>query len=557
MINTFRTALLVLIAAIPVSAISQTIVSPNDPIYSYLHIWEQRGLIDWLPPLRPLPAPIIHSSLSQVAGLEHTTDHKIAQRLLKRYFGGPPVWGQGHLIRRSKDTVNSSDTEKAKTASTQTVIQLAASAEAPIGDQVGFGFTARTLATSIESETTAPLLLYDPYDPIAPGIETTLLGGNFQVRVELSGNAYLGSTALSTLPGKWYVQAGFGRSSFGFNKDSSIVSASAQPAGYLSGTYRGDRIAYSALFLDLIAEYGICSSNTIQQGFCDTEGAVYSLTGRAKNQKNYYPSKFLSTQSLSFYPINWLELTVMQSVIFGGRLSPIYLLPAFPSLYTQIQLGDYDNSFIGAAVRFRFPYGVSAKAIFYVDDINFMKMRQFDFNSAQNKLAMDLEVGITPPLPILTILEARYRMVTPYMYAHHPSALDYLQYTHDGLPLGSQLDPNSEEIKLTAYAFPADWLAAELSVRRVRHGGPNGGSIWDHGLVDGVFVFTGPSTYLKQETLENLLQARAGIDISVDVNPVELTFGIAYTYEQMHNRDLVKGDDDQAHLVELSTSVRY
>ena len=222
-----------------------------------------------------------------------------------------------------------------------------------------------------------------------------------------------------------------------------------------------------------------------------------------------------------------------------------------------MQLDDYDNAFVGAAARVRLPYGAAASAVLFVDDVNLTKLRRFDFDSDQNKMAVELEASVAPPLPILTVLAARYRMVTPYMYAHHPSALDYLQYTNDGRHLGTLLHPNSDEILVRARTFPVAWLGVDLSLRRVRHGGPAGGSVWDHGLIDGTFVFTGPSTFLKQDVLEHLLQARAGIDLRVDLEPVELNVALAYTYEQVSNRDWVPGADERAHLIEVSTAVRY
>ena len=551
-----RAALLVVLGFLPLCAGAQTLVSPNDPIYGHLHIWEQRGLIHWLPPLRPLPAPIVRSALRQVAGSEHAIDRRIAERLLARYFGPLPVQGRAQVGRRSKAAI--ADDEPATHAvPAQLAVQLAAGIELPVSDQIGFGLAARTLATSIAPTPMAPLLTPDPYDPGAPGDNTTILGEDFDIQVELAGNGFVGAPELGAGPGTWYVQAGFGRSSFGYGEDSAIVSANAAPAGYLAGTYRGSWVAYSAMFLDLIAKYGICSAGTQGRGLCDAEGDRYSLRTRARKEHGFHPSKYLVAQSLSFYPADWLELTALQSVIFGGRLSPTYLLPVFPSLYTQVQLDDYDNAFVGAAARVRLPYGASATAVVYVDDINLTKIRKFDFDSDQNKMAVDLEASIAPPLPILTVLNARYRMVTPYMYAHHPSALDYLQYTNEGRHLGTLLHPNSDEVILRARAFPIEWLGIDLSLRRVRHGGPAGGSIWDHGLVDGTFVFTGPSTFLKQDVLEHLLQARAGVDLRIDLEPVELSLELAYTYQQVSNRDLVAGADEQAHLIEVSTAVRY
>ena len=222
-----------------------------------------------------------------------------------------------------------------------------------------------------------------------------------------------------------------------------------------------------------------------------------------------------------------------------------------------MQLDDYDNAFVGAATRIKLPYESLVSAVVYIDDINLTKIRRLDFNSDQNKMSVELEASVSPPLPILTFLGARYRIVTPYMYAHHPSAMDYLQYTHDGRHLGPLLHPNSDEFFVNAQTFPTEWLGLDLSFRRVRHGGPDGSSVWDHGLIDGTFVFTGPSTFLKQDLLEHLLQARASVEAHIDFSPVELKIGLAYTYEQVINRDLVRGANDQAHLIEVSTAIRY
>lgn len=555
MIQRTRAALLATLIGLPLGAVAQTLVAPSDPIYAHLSVWEQRGLIGWLPPLRPLPSPIVYSALQQVAGSVHATDRQIAERLLERYFGPLPVQGRAHVAHRSKAPVAAGGESATDALPAQFVVQLGAGLELPVSDQVGFGLAARTVFTSVVPARVTPELRPDPYDPGAPG--TTILGEKFDVQVELAGNGFVGASDLGTGPGTWYVQAGFGRSSFGYGEDSPVVSAAAPPAGYLAGTYRGAWVSYSAMFLGLIAKYGICSVQTKERGLCDVEGERYSLKSRARKDKGFHPSKYLVTQSLSFYPADWLELTALQAVIFGGRLSPTYLLPVFPSPYTQMQLDDYDNAFAGVAARVRLPHEASASAVLLVDDVNLTRIYRLDFDSDQNKMAVELEASVAPPLPVLTVLAARYRMVTPYMYAHHPATLDYLQYTHDGRHLGTILPPNSDEMLFRTRTYPLDWLGVDFSLRRVRHGGPAGGSIWDHGVVDGIFVFTGPSTFLKQDVLEHRLQARAGIDLRVDLHPVALSVELAYTYEQVSNRGWVPGADEKAHLIEVSTAVRY
>ena len=561
-----RAALVVLLVGLPLCVGAQAPISPSDPLYGHLRMWEQRGVIDWLPPIRPLPAPVVRFALQQVAGSGRGTDREIARILLSRHFGQRSWQVEGQVGIRSKahaSVPNQADTNAERPV--RFVPQAAAGVEIPLGDHAGVSLSARSLTTSAPvrpapADRVTPYYAYDPhdpYDPIAGGDGITLLGQEFHV--DLSGNLFVGPPALRGIAGDWYAQAGFGRSSFGFGEDSTIVSAYAPPAGYLSAVYRGTWATWSALFLDLVAAFG-CSRTDLDS--CALRGEPYRLKGEAA-ARNDYPSKYLVVQSLSVHPTEWLELTALQSVMFGGRLSLAYFLPVVPSQYVQTYLGDYDNALIGAAVRVRLPFGAHAGAVLYVDDLNFRKIRNFDFDSGQNKLALDLQAGIAPPLPILTVLDARYRMVTPYMYAHHPAALDYLQYTHKGRHLGTLLPPNSDEITVRTRVFPAPWLAFDLSVRSVRHGGGCGGvpdsscTIWHHGRVDDGFLFHGPSEFLTQAVLEGILQARAGIDVHVDLEPVDLRVALAYTYEQVSNRELQAGADAQAHLIEVSTSVRY
>ena len=47
------TATALTLFVLPICVGAQTLVSPDDPIYGHLHLWEQRGVIDWLSPLRP------------------------------------------------------------------------------------------------------------------------------------------------------------------------------------------------------------------------------------------------------------------------------------------------------------------------------------------------------------------------------------------------------------------------------------------------------------------------------------------------------------------------
>ena len=312
------TALLALLM-LPLCLGAQTLVSPSDPIYSHLRRWEHQGLIDWLPPIRPLPAPIVRSALQQVADSQHMIDQKIAKRLLRRYFHPLPLQSSAQVARRSKTMIEDHNSPSTGTLPAQLGVKIDTGIEMQINNQLGFGLTARTLITSITPSFIVPELTHDHYNPEAPGDITTILNEDFDLQVEIAGNVTVSAPDLQSGADNWYLQAGFGQSSFGYSEDSSIISASAAPASYLVGTYRGRWISYSAMFLDLIAKYGICSANTKIQGFCDAEGDLYSLRDRARSDHGFHPSKYLMTQSLSFYPADWLEITALQSVFFGGR----------------------------------------------------------------------------------------------------------------------------------------------------------------------------------------------------------------------------------------------
>ena len=67
-------------------------------------------------------------------------------------------------------------------------------------------------------------------------------------------------------------------------------------------------------------------------------------------------------------PVARLDLALIQRVLFGGRFSPLYLLPFQVLQYAQARLQDYDNALIGFLARVRAPWGLGLSATLLVDD---------------------------------------------------------------------------------------------------------------------------------------------------------------------------------------------
>jgi hypothetical protein len=264
------------------------------------------------------------------------------------------------------------------------------------------------------------------------------------------------------------------------------------------------------------------------------------------------PDKFLSIGGLEFYPLDWLTIGVFDSVVWGKRFEPLYLLPVV-TFYTQGLVGFPDNSFIGVSGGAQLPGAVKVNFLLYVDDASFNDLIRLDFNT-KLKAAFQVGASWTPNLPFLPRLRVTNLLVTPYTYTHpsySPSdTANYLNYTNNGQNIGPSLQPNSDRIEIEALVRPASWVDFNLFGRLLLHGNasagipglsPGDGTINDPGITGSgddtsLPPFPLPAGYgylrfLTQSVIEKITQAGFEATASFDTSVGEIGVSLSYTFE--------------------------
>jgi hypothetical protein len=189
----------------------------------------------------------------------------------------------------------------------------------------------------------------------------------------------------------------------------------------------------------------------------------------------------------------------------------------------------------------------------YVDDANFNEFAKFNFDS-KFKAAIRAGVIWTPlEQPLLRRVSLDYLAVLPYTYTHdgaggmYGTEPNFIEYTHQGEPIGPTLEPNSDRTTLSVTVRPVRRLDVTLQGRMIRHGnaseGVEGlgtyahdGGYFDDGrfyyfyevdedtgtgepreiLVDtGSLSFQEELRFLNQDNIEHTYQA--GIDVSYTI----------------------------------------
>ncbi len=510
------------------AGLAQVAADPNDPFYDDLAVWEAMGLVGRLPAARPYPMQLVESILETVINDAPERERRVALAHYKRLFGKSLTVG-GKVSAALDDDLN-------------TQFDLAFSADFNRYLYKNFLSISGSFdlwgITNLPDEELLPAYTYSEKD----AIEDNAHVGPFWVLPSFNASVAVGTENI-------YLIAGMMRGSYGpFHEDSVIVSPSGVHSGQFSFAFRREKWAFNSSFYAL-------SATTDEQ------------YGTSMADIDYYPEKFLSVHSLDFHPFNWLSFSFVESVMYGGRIEPMYMLPLNVYMLSQGLTGFGDNSYIGATFTIKPARGWKIDGVFYADDLDFNNIVTFNWNTKW-RFAGQLGVSYAPWWGnILSMISLNYTIVTPYTYTHRgtneyselTSVPNYQNYLHAGVPFGSTLEPNSDRITLTVKTRPLEALDIDFVGSFIRHGNVNENLDWNHikeYIMGGTYITDGSianssstsaghanfysTPFLTQDTIQYVVQL--GFDANCRLPVLKsggyMVFKLSYRFEVNINGDV-------------------
>lgn len=422
----FLNVVLLFTAIHTMSLFAQATVDLFDPFYEDLSIWEGAGLINDAPSIRPYPLQEIKRLLQIVIEKGDDEQRRKASEYQARFF--QRVFHFGGKVELNFASRNSQK---------QFVISPLAKLNYSITKLLTISaYVSVNGLNKLDNKNLLPAYSYSQKDIADDDVNI----GKIKILPMFNSAATFGTA-------EYYFTAGMGRTSYGPFHDSGIfISRDAFHAGQFILTVNKKKWAYNQVFLLLSATN-------------DYRASVG-------------PNKFLSSHSLDIRPLSWLSFSIIDTMIYGGRFEPMYLIP-FSAFFLGQSIYDFpDNSLIGLSTTIKPVKGLRLAAAFYADDLGFNEIVKFK----DAKWRMSGETGISYTMPYshwFSFVDLTYTFVLPYAYTHHdhhdPSARNYQNYTHRGRILGNNLDPNSDRIQLRLKFRPLYGLDVNFSNTFIRH----------------------------------------------------------------------------------------
>jgi hypothetical protein len=499
---------------------AQLASDPSDRMYTDLKLWEDRGLLKNLPPLKPYPIQLLKKLLGDVQERGDDRDRVLAAAYLSEMNDLIDIYTVGGAVSRTDFS------------SLYGEFTLGGTLQGSILPWVTYSGSLGGLVNNGPASAILPEYQRSMVDFIYDGAVKPLGPTSFVPRVSSASSAAFGSDS-------FYFQAGNIRGSYGpFWGDNAILSPSAPQAGQFSYVFRHDYFT--------VTEVVLAMSATSNDG-----------TGGPS------PNKFLSFHSLELYPLPWLTFSVFESIVWGGRFELLYTLPFAVYYYAQGLGGFPDNTFIGLSGGIKLPQSVRADFILYVDDAAFNDLIKLNLNTM---LVFSFQAGVswTPNLPWLTRLSLNGIAITPYTYSHtddrspadQPGLTNYLNYTNSGQNIGPSLQPNSLRLEISALSRPVPTVDVNTFLRMVIHGNASDGiysgtgTIFDTGYASGGATFAPPynlpsgfgyTRFLTQSVLEKTFQAGLDAKWYLQTSIARIQLSLSYTFEYILNAGLSGG----------------
>lgn len=476
--------LLLVLVNLSIGLFGQTASDPLDFFYTDLVIWETAGLIGNLPAASPYPLQIVKKILQTVIENGNSTDRKMAEAHYRRIFGRTVTVGVKSDLATETDNLQK---------------QLGMALSLDMNYEIA---PFASISASLDGWAVNKL----PDNELLPAWETSKKDlvkdnanvGSFNLLPSLNSSISFGNT-------EYYLNAGLMRGTFGPFRSYGVV---VNPGAMHSGQY----------------------SIAVNKSTWGYNFSLFSLS--ASNLKGkWFPDKYLAVHSFDYHPFEWLSVSFLESVLYGGRQELLYFLPVSSFMISQGLTGFKDNCYIGGMFTVKPVDGVKIDGVLYADDLSLNDMVRLDFDTKW-QLAGQLGASFTPKKSgIFTLASADYTMVTPYTYAHKESneldknAPNYLNYQHAGNSLGAALDPNSDRLTLNIKLRPLEGIDFDLVGTLIRHGNVNetigfkyvkeyltqdkyitDGSILNSAKTDSGHAYQETTPFLTQKTIQYIWQ---------------------------------------------------
>ncbi len=432
------------------SIFAQVSTDPNAEFYDMVERWEIMGIIQEQPPLRPYPLNLIESILTEVINGSNEKEAQNALELYEQTFKKP-----FHVIVGADANLKIDD--NAKLAEKQGIGTISVGGDVALPKYATIGYNLGLVATNERGLGALPQYSAQPYMFKDSGFELS----DIEVFLNCDANIAVGNKEL-------YAQLGVYNSSFGpFYKENAVISPNAKHTANFAFVYNWKKITYTQAF------FGLSAANY------DYEKSQIG---------DLFSEKFLSLHSINVNLLPWLSFAFYETVIYGGRFEPAYLIPVVPYMVTQGLTGFDDNTFMALSFTIRPIPDFAWVTDIYVDDAQPGKLIKLDFDSKLRGTFQSAFKYTPSKVDWFDKVQLSYTLVTPYMYTHKQNyvnsetgdwkmkalnGINYQEYTTAGEPLGLPLPPNTEKVALTLSFSPVKRLKITANGSYTRHANVN------------------------------------------------------------------------------------
>ncbi|WP_318662678.1 hypothetical protein [Treponema sp.] len=539
------------------SLFAQASLDPNDVFYKDAKNWETKGIISWLPQMRPYPAQTIKSILEQVKEKGSEEDIELAQYYYEKNFG--KGWNIGFTLGDKSRLADSEKNRNMFFAEPEFFGNLEFFDLVTLSYKLGLFIQNK----SVEEDSVCPMFkfrLTDTHDDSASA-------GPLKANLDMVSNVTVGKDNL-------YFTLGLNRVAYGpILSDSVMLNGKQFHSGNFVFSYEAEKWGY------------VQSLNV--------------LTRSTKNEKSapsdFAPEKYLAFHSVRFKPAEWIAISYYDASVYTNRFDPAYLIPV-PYMVTQCMYSATDNLISGLIFDFR-PFnnfGVSVSTAFDDIDLNGLAEGKFD---TRLKMALMLGVNYIPDVKFIDNISFDYTLITPYTYSHSDPHIETFgsdvasiadNYNKDNFTtrlhsLGTSVPPNSDRFAFAIAFKPAKRLRVNFNSSFVRHANiaesfsdeeawayifsnstvqegyefSNDGSIWTSPMYPDESIYTNhtptasKNLFLKQEHKMYILQC--GIDAEYELERFKwgtLSLSMGYMFEYIYN----KGVDSNIYRKDASVS---